>query len=183
MSTIPSTAHEALFVKSTFDTSNRLIVRGWVYFYFWCGRNCSDWVANCMLNNCIQGRLLEWSKSRLNHVIHDDYWIPSDECQLGYRRNKSHGIFDSRIFRYFILFINKLYVLYLCWFMYQLTWRLSDRPITANERDELLDMKVRMQTKCTIFLSYTSNMISSGIRETIRFLVQHKMVIMYFLYF
>ncbi|CAL9693446.1 unnamed protein product [Knipowitschia caucasica] len=29
---------------------------------------------------------------------------------------------------------------------------------------------------CTIFLSYTSNMISSGIRETIRYLVQHQMV-------
>ncbi|XP_020792480.1 deoxyhypusine synthase-like [Boleophthalmus pectinirostris] len=29
---------------------------------------------------------------------------------------------------------------------------------------------------CTIFLSYTSNLISSGIRETIRYLVQHRMV-------
>lgn len=27
-----------------------------------------------------------------------------------------------------------------------------------------------------IFLGYTSNMISSGIRETIRYLVEHKMV-------
>lgn len=34
------------------------------------------------------------------------------------------------------------------------------------------------RTPCTIFLSYTSNMISSGIRETIKFLVQHKLVIM-----
>jgi deoxyhypusine synthase len=31
--------------------------------------------------------------------------------------------------------------------------------------------------KCKIFLSYTSNMISCGVRETIRFLVQHKLVI------
>ena len=30
--------------------------------------------------------------------------------------------------------------------------------------------------KATVFLGYTSNMISSGVRETIRFLVQHKMV-------
>ncbi|SCW02691.1 LAFE_0F12156g1_1 [Lachancea fermentati] len=30
--------------------------------------------------------------------------------------------------------------------------------------------------KTTIFLGYTSNLISSGLRETIRFLVQHKMV-------
>jgi len=30
--------------------------------------------------------------------------------------------------------------------------------------------------KCTIFLGYTSNLISSGLRETIRFLVQNKYV-------
>ena len=30
--------------------------------------------------------------------------------------------------------------------------------------------------KCTIFLGYTSNLISSGLRETIRYLVQHKHV-------
>jgi len=29
---------------------------------------------------------------------------------------------------------------------------------------------------CTIFLGYTSNLISSGVRDTIRFLVQHKLV-------
>ncbi|XP_033499985.1 deoxyhypusine synthase-like [Epinephelus lanceolatus] len=29
---------------------------------------------------------------------------------------------------------------------------------------------------CTIFLSYTSNLISSGVRETIRYLAEHKMV-------
>jgi deoxyhypusine synthase len=32
------------------------------------------------------------------------------------------------------------------------------------------------KTNCTIFLGYTSNMISCGIREYIRFLVQNKMV-------
>ena len=57
-----------------------------------------------------------------------------------------------------------------------LTWRLSDRPIADNETDELKDMEVRKHTRCKIFLSYTSNMISSGIRETIRFLVQHNLV-------
>ena len=30
--------------------------------------------------------------------------------------------------------------------------------------------------RCTIFLGYTSNMISSGNREIIRYLAQHKMV-------
>eukprot|EP00063_Salmo_salar_P083329 XP_014058164.1 PREDICTED: deoxyhypusine synthase-like [Salmo salar] len=29
---------------------------------------------------------------------------------------------------------------------------------------------------CTIFLGYTSNLISSGVRESIRYLAQHKMV-------
>ena len=33
-----------------------------------------------------------------------------------------------------------------------------------------------VKTNCTIFLGYTSNMISCGMREYIRFLVQHKMV-------
>jgi deoxyhypusine synthase len=33
-----------------------------------------------------------------------------------------------------------------------------------------------VNTNCTIFLGYTSNMISCGMREYIRFLVQHKMV-------
>ena len=31
--------------------------------------------------------------------------------------------------------------------------------------------------RCKIFLGYTSNLISSGLRETFRFLVEHKMVI------
>jgi deoxyhypusine synthase len=33
-----------------------------------------------------------------------------------------------------------------------------------------------VQTNCTLFLGYTSNMISCGMREYIRYLVQHKMV-------
>lgn len=35
---------------------------------------------------------------------------------------------------------------------------------------------MRKKTKCTIFLSYTSNQISAGNREVLRFLVQHKMI-------
>ncbi|XP_068574587.1 deoxyhypusine synthase [Cebidichthys violaceus] len=34
----------------------------------------------------------------------------------------------------------------------------------------------RSQSGCTIFLGYTSNLISSGVRESIRYLVEHKMV-------
>ncbi|CAG9767949.1 unnamed protein product [Ceutorhynchus assimilis] len=33
-----------------------------------------------------------------------------------------------------------------------------------------------VRNSCTIFLGYTSNLVSSGLRETIRFLVQNKMV-------
>jgi deoxyhypusine synthase len=56
-------------------------------------------------------------------------------------------------------------------------WRLSDEPIDPkNDIDEYLDPEYRKKVRCTIFLGYTSNMVSSGIREIIRFLVQHKMV-------
>ncbi|KAJ8660492.1 deoxyhypusine synthase [Lichtheimia ornata] len=55
-------------------------------------------------------------------------------------------------------------------------WRLSDEPIAEDEQEDYKDPKVREQTKCKIFLGYTSNLVSSGVREVIRFLVQHKMV-------
>lgn len=32
------------------------------------------------------------------------------------------------------------------------------------------------KNNCTIFLGYTSNIVSSGLRESIKFLVQHKLV-------
>lgn len=55
-------------------------------------------------------------------------------------------------------------------------WRLSDEPIKESEDDDFKDPEVRQNTKCKIFLSFTSNMISSGVREVIRYLVEHKMV-------
>ena len=55
-------------------------------------------------------------------------------------------------------------------------WRLSDVPITENEDDDFKSPEVRRNTKAKIFLAYTSNMISSGVREVIRYLVQHKHV-------
>lgn len=58
-----------------------------------------------------------------------------------------------------------------------LKWRLSDEPINhETEDDELKDIEVRKKVKCTIFLGYTSNLISSGMREIFKFLVQHKLV-------
>lgn len=48
------------------------------------------------------------------------------------------------------------------------------QPFKVDEMIE--DEFIRPKTACTIFLAYTSNMISSGIREHIRFLVKHKLV-------
>ena len=49
-----------------------------------------------------------------------------------------------------------------------------EQPFEPDVRIE--DEFIRPRTACTIFLAYTSNMISSGIREHIRFLVKHKLV-------
>ncbi|KAJ3124817.1 hypothetical protein HK098_000857 [Nowakowskiella sp. JEL0407] len=57
-----------------------------------------------------------------------------------------------------------------------INWRLSYEPIAENETEEFKDPQRREETKCKIFLGYTSNLVSSGIRESIRYLVQHKMV-------
>lgn len=38
------------------------------------------------------------------------------------------------------------------------------------------DAFTNIKNNCTIFLGYTSNIVSSGLRETIRFLVQHRLV-------
>lgn len=53
-----------------------------------------------------------------------------------------------------------------------------DIPLTADQQDiDEGDSFLRTKTNCTIFLGYTSNIVSSGLRETIRFLVQHKLVV------
>jgi deoxyhypusine synthase len=57
-----------------------------------------------------------------------------------------------------------------------LRWRLSDEPIAEDESADYRDPEVRQNTKCKIFLGYTSNMASAGVREAIRFLVQNKLV-------
>ncbi|NP_001034603.1 deoxyhypusine synthase [Mus musculus] len=50
-------------------------------------------------------------------------------------------------------------------------------PLAVDEDHHAdLTQSRRPLTGCTIFLGYTSNLISSGIRETIRYLVQHNMV-------
>jgi deoxyhypusine synthase len=58
----------------------------------------------------------------------------------------------------------------------QIGWRLSDEPLAEGEDPADFPMVDREKVKATIFLGYTSNMISSGIRECIRFLAQHRMI-------
>ena len=57
-----------------------------------------------------------------------------------------------------------------------LSWRLSDVPIEDTTDEKKRDPAFRAKTRCTIFLSFTSNMISCGVREVIKFLVKHKLV-------
>ena len=57
-----------------------------------------------------------------------------------------------------------------------IAWRLSDEPIAEDETDEFKDPEVRKNTRCNIFLGYTSNMASCGIRELICYICQHKMI-------
>lgn len=52
-----------------------------------------------------------------------------------------------------------------------------DVPLTDDEVDEHEeDEFIKRKNSCTIFFGYTSNLVSSGLRETIRFLVQHNLV-------
>jgi deoxyhypusine synthase len=55
-------------------------------------------------------------------------------------------------------------------------WRLSDEPIPEDENEERSNPEFRARTRCNIFLGYTSNLISSGLREIILHLVKHRHV-------
>ncbi|PSS01954.1 Deoxyhypusine synthase [Actinidia chinensis var. chinensis] len=57
-----------------------------------------------------------------------------------------------------------------------LDWRLSDESLTEDCSEEERDLAYRESVRCKIFLGFTSNLISSGVRDTVRFLVQHHMV-------
>lgn len=57
------------------------------------------------------------------------------------------------------------------------SWRLSDRPYREGIDDESLQSnEIRKRIRARIFLAYTSNQISCGQREVIRYLVQNKMI-------
>lgn len=57
-----------------------------------------------------------------------------------------------------------------------LDWSLADEPVAADEEPEYVPVEVRQRVRTKIWLSYTSNCISCGLRESIRFLLQHQMV-------
>lgn len=50
-------------------------------------------------------------------------------------------------------------------------------PLDEEHQDEYEDDEfIKRKQNCTIFFGYTSNMVSSGLRETIRFLAQHRLI-------
>lgn len=51
-----------------------------------------------------------------------------------------------------------------------------EEPVEGMEDDEI---DCHCKQRLTIYLSYTSNLISSGVRESIRYLAEHKMVRVY----
>ncbi|GKC40317.1 putative deoxyhypusine synthase [Tanacetum coccineum] len=57
-----------------------------------------------------------------------------------------------------------------------LDWRLSHEQIRQDCSEEEKNPMYRESVKCKIFLGFTSNLISSGVRDIIRYLVQHHMV-------
>lgn len=57
-----------------------------------------------------------------------------------------------------------------------ISYRLSDDPIDPEEDEEFKDPETRKKVRATLFLGYTSNMVSSGLREIIRYLCEHNMI-------
>ncbi|XP_020258666.1 deoxyhypusine synthase-like isoform X1 [Asparagus officinalis] len=57
-----------------------------------------------------------------------------------------------------------------------LDWRLSHEEVAEDCSEEERDPSFRESVKCKIFLGFTSNLISSGVRDIIRFLLEHRMV-------
>ena len=50
-----------------------------------------------------------------------------------------------------------------------------EEPLPEDFVDTEENEFTKVKNNCTIFLGYTSNMASCGVRESIKFLVQHKM--------
>ncbi|KAI3845195.1 hypothetical protein MKX03_024853 [Papaver bracteatum] len=61
---------------------------------------------------------------------------------------------------------------------HMIDWRLSDEPLVEGEdcSEEEKELSYRQSVRCKVFLGFTSNLISSGVREIVRYLVEHHMV-------
>ncbi|KAF1859246.1 hypothetical protein Lal_00009830 [Lupinus albus] len=57
-----------------------------------------------------------------------------------------------------------------------LDWSLADEPIAEDSSNEEMDLGYRKSVTCKVFLGFTSNLISSGVRDVIRFLCEHQLV-------
>ena len=57
-----------------------------------------------------------------------------------------------------------------------LDWSLADEPVANDEDEDFISEDVRKNVRCRVWLSYTSNMISSGCREYIKYLAKNKMI-------
>ncbi|CAI9100516.1 OLC1v1037636C1 [Oldenlandia corymbosa var. corymbosa] len=55
-------------------------------------------------------------------------------------------------------------------------WKLSHECPAEDSSEEERDPAFRDSVRCKVFLGFTSNLVSSGIRDIIRYLVQHHMV-------
>lgn len=53
---------------------------------------------------------------------------------------------------------------------------MNEDPITDRDDPDYLTPEARQAVRTTIFLGYTSNLVSSGVRDVIRFLVKHRLV-------
>lgn len=61
----------------------------------------------------------------------------------------------------------------------QIEKRLEPVEVDKEENEYKDSGESSHNSGCKIFLGYTSNLISSGVRETIRYLAEHNMVQMY----
>lgn len=57
-----------------------------------------------------------------------------------------------------------------------LDWSLASVPVAEDEEEGFKSKEAREKVRTKIWLSYTSNLISSGLRESICFLAKHSMV-------
>jgi deoxyhypusine synthase len=55
-------------------------------------------------------------------------------------------------------------------------WTLADEPVADDEDEDLRELAARQAVKCKVFLGYTSNMISCGVRESLLFLAKNRLV-------